>query len=105
MLPVPTEGPFAEALPTLLKVDNNQGFAVETDETRLLSGKYRLERDSIVFDQYARGDIRRAFARQSFGDTIVVHWRSPSDEELVPPGVDVELLFVRRAVRWSKFPK
>ena len=105
MLPVPTEGPLADALPTSMKLDNNKGFAVESDETRLMSGKYRLERDSIIFDQYVAGTIRRAFAGRAFGDTIVVHWRSPSDDELVPPGVDVELRFVLKPVRWTKFPK
>src|SRR6185503_5439433 len=104
-LPVPTEGPLADALPTSMKVDNNQGFALESDETRLMSGKYRLERDSIIFDQYVHGEIRRAFAGRAFGDTIEVHWRPPSDDEVVPSGVDVELRFVLKPVRWSKFPQ
>ena len=106
ILPVPTEGPLAEALPTSMKLDNNKGFAVESDETRLMSGKYRLERDSIIFDQYVAGEIRRAFAGRAYGDTIEVHWRPPSDDdEVVPSGVDVELRFVLKPVRWSKFPK
>ena len=105
MLPVPTEGPLADALPTSMKLDNNKGFAVETDERRLMSGKYRLERDSIIFDQYLAGKIARAFAGRAFGDTIEVHWRPPSDDEVVPSGVDVELRFVRKPVRWSRFPK
>ena len=108
-LPVPTEGPLADALPTSMKLDNNNGFAVESDETRLMSGKYRLERDSIIFDQYVAGEVRRAFAGRTFGDTIVVvHWRPPpsdDEEEVVPLGVDVELRFVLKPVRWSKFPK
>ena len=105
MLPVPTEGPLADALPTSMRLDNTQGFAVETDETRLMSGKYRLERDSIIFDQYSRGEVRRAFVGRAFGDTIEVHWRPPSDDEAVPSGVVVELRFVLRPARWSKFPK
>ena len=105
-LPVPREGPLADALPTSMILDNSQGFAVETDERRVMSGKYRLERDSIIFDQYVKGEIRRVFAGRSFGDTIVVvHWRPPSDDEVVPAGVDVELRFVLKPVRWSKFPK
>jgi hypothetical protein len=105
LLPVPTEGPLVEALPTLLKLDNSMSFALETDETRLMSGKYRLERDSIIFDQYKAGEIRRAFAGRAFGDTIEVRWRPPSDDEVVPSGVDVELRFVLKPVRWSRFPK
>src|SRR6185503_8011733 len=69
-LPVPTEGPLADALPTSMKVDNNQGFALESDETRLMSGKYRLERDSIIFDQYVHGEIRRAFTGRAFAPAV-----------------------------------
>jgi hypothetical protein len=105
MLPVPTEGPLADALPTSMKLDNSMSFAVETDEKRLMSGKYRLERDSIIFDQYKAGEIRRAFAGRAFGDTIEVLWRPPSGDEVVPAGVNVELRFVLKPVRWSKFPK
>jgi len=104
MLPVPTEGPLVDALPTSMKLDNTNGFAVESDETRLMSGKYRLERDSIFFDQYVAGQIRLAFVGRVLGDTIEMRWRPSSDDELLPSGVDVELRFVRKPARYSKFP-
>lgn len=105
VLPVPADGPLVDALPTLIKLDNSMSFAVETDEKRLMSGKYRLEYDSIFFNQFKAGEIRRGFAGRAFGDTIEVHWLPPSDDDLVPAGVDVELRFVLKPVRWSKFPK
>ena len=69
LLPVPTDGPLAEALPTSMKLDNANSFAVESGDAQV-SGKYRLERDSIFFDRYARGEIWLAFAGRVFGDTI-----------------------------------
>ena len=102
-LPVPTEGPLAEAFPTSMMLDNSSSFAVESGAGQM-SGKYRLEGDSLFFEQYKHGTHWPVFAGRSFGDTIVVRWLTAAGDEPVPSSTAVQFAFVLRKERQKRFP-
>lgn len=93
VLPTPTDGPFAASFPSSVQLDNAGGFEVQSDEGQL-SGKYRMERDSIFFDQDTGSETRVAFAGRVLDDTLDVHWL-PMTDGGATSGADVQLRFVR----------
>ena len=101
-LPVPTEGTLADAFPTSLTLDNSQSFAVESGAGRI-SGKYRVEGDSLIFDQYKGGTHWPIYAGRLFGDTIVVRWLTAAGDEPVPTSTAVQLAFVLSKTRQTRF--
>ncbi|HKW10279.1 MAG TPA: hypothetical protein VJO33_07860 [Gemmatimonadaceae bacterium] len=94
VLPVPNDGPFAADFPSAVRLDNANGFVVESSNAQL-NGHYRLERDSIFLDQDTDSGARLAFAGRATGDTLDVHWISASGQRSNAAGADVELVFVR----------
>ena len=68
--PLPNEA-LAD-FPSVVKLDKAHGFQVEG--TFQMSGRYRLERDSIFLDQKSGDSTRLAFAGRLFGDTLHLHW-------------------------------
>ena len=102
-LPVPTEGPLADAFPTSMMLDNSSSFAVESGAGRI-SGKYRLEGDSLLFEQYRHGTHWPIFAGRQFGDTIVVRWLTAAGDEPVPSSTAVQFALVLRKERQNRFP-
>ena len=92
VLPVPTEGVGSIQLPSSLKLDNANHFALETEESEM-SGVYFLERDSIFFVQHEKGQQRVIFAGRSFDDKLVVYWKSETATSASGPRL--ELTFVR----------
>ena len=93
VLPTPTDGPFAASFPSTVQIDNANGFEVQSPEGQL-SGKYRVERDSIFFDQDTGAETRLAFAGRVLDDTLAVHW-VPMTGGGATSGADVQLRFVR----------
>ena len=100
-LPVPTEGPLADRFPTLLMLDNRQSFAAESDAGRI-SGKYRVEADSLIFDQYKGGTHWPVYTGHLFGDTIVVRWLTAAGDEPVPTSTAVQFAFVLKKTRQTR---
>ena len=100
-LPVPTEGTLADAFPTSLMLDNSQSFAVESGAGRI-SGKYRVEGDSLIFDQYKGGTHWPIYAGRLFGDTIIVRWLTAAGDEPVPASTTVQLAFVLSKTRQTR---
>ena len=100
-LPVPTEGALADAFPSLLMLDNAQSFAALSDAGRI-SGKYRVEGDSLVFDQYKGGTHWPVYTGRLFGDTIVVRWLTAAGDEPVPTSTAVQFAFVLRKRRQTR---
>ena len=100
-LPVPTEGALADAFPTLLMLDNAQSFAVESGAGRI-SGKYRVEGDSLVFDQYKGGTHWPVYTGRLVGDTIVVRWLTAAGDEPVSTSTAVQLSFVLTKTRQTR---
>ena len=100
-LPVPTEGALAGAFPTLLRLDNAQSFAAESEAGRI-SGKYRVEGDSLIFDQYKAGAHWPVYVGRLFGDTIVVRWLTAAGDEPVPPSTAVQFAFVMTRKRQTR---
>lgn len=100
-LPVPTEGALADAFPIVLRLDNAQSFAVESAAGRL-SGKYRIEGDSLVFDQYKGGTHWTIYTGRSYGDTIVVRWLTAAGDEPVPSSTAVQFAFVLTRKRQTR---
>ena len=100
-LPVPTEGALADAFPTLLMLDNAQSFAVESGSGRI-SGKYRVEGDSLIFDQYKGGTHWPVYTGRLFGDTIVVRWLTAAGDEPVPASTAVQFAFVLTKKRQTR---
>lgn len=100
-LPVPTEGPLADAFPTMLRLDNAHSFAAES-EAGQLSGKYRVEGDSLVFEQYKGGTHWPVYTGRLFGDTIVVRWLTAAGDEPVPTTTAVQLAFVLAKKRQTR---
>lgn len=100
-LPVPTEGALADAFPTSLTLDNSQSFAVESGAGQI-SGKYRVEGDSLVFDQYKGGTHWPVYTGRLFGDTIVIRWLTAAGDEPVPSSTAVQLAFVRTKTRQTR---
>ena len=100
-LPVPTEGLLADKFPTLLRLDNSHSFAAESDADRI-SGKYRLEGDSLIFDQYKGGTHWPVYTGHLFGDTIVVRWLTAAGDEPVPPSTAVQFAFVLKKTRQTR---
>ena len=101
-LPVPTEGALADAFPALLMLDNSQSFAAESEAGRI-SGKYRVEADSLIFDQYKGGTHWPVYAGHLFGDTIVVRWLTAAGDEPVPTSTAVQFAFVLTKTRQTRF--
>lgn len=101
-LPVPTEGALADAFPTLLRLDNAQSFAAESQAGRI-SGKYRVEGDSLIFDQYKGGTHWPVYAGRLSGDTIVVRWLTAAGDEPVPASTAVQFAFVLTKARQTRF--
>lgn len=101
-LPVPTEGALADAFPASLMVDNSQSFAVESEAGRF-SGKYRVEGDSLIFDQYKGGTHWPVYAGRLVGDTIVVRWLTAAGDEPVPSSTAVQFAFVLVKTRQTRF--
>lgn len=101
-LPVPTEGTLADAFPTLLRLDNSRSFAAESEAGRI-SGKYRVEGDSLIFDQYKGGTHWSVYTGRLFGDTIVVRWLTAAGDEPVPTSTAVQFAFVLSKTRQTRF--
>jgi hypothetical protein len=93
VLPTPTDGPFAASFPSSVQIDKTNGFEVESAEGQL-TGKYRVERDSIFFDQDTGSETRLAFAGRVLDDTLDVHW-VPASGAGTASGYDIQLRFVR----------
>ena len=100
-LPVPTEGALADAFPTMLRLDNARSFAAESEAGRI-SGKYRVEGDSLVFEQYKGGTHWPVYAGRLHGDTIVVRWLNAAGDEPVPSTTAVRLAFVLTRKRQTR---
>ena len=92
VLPVPTDGQFGTSFPSSVRLDNTNGFVVESGDAQL-NGHYRLERDSIFLEQDTDGGTKLAFAGRASGDTLDVHWIPTSGQQSA--NYDVELIFVR----------
>src|SRR5581483_5442817 len=60
VLPTPADGPLAAGFPSNIQIDNANGFQVEAGDG-LLTGKYRMQSDSIFFDQDTGTETRLAF--------------------------------------------
>ena len=93
VLPTPADGPFTAGFPSNLQLDNANGFQVQSAEGEL-TGKYRMQHDSIFFDQDSGTETRLAFAGRVLNDTIAVHWL-PASGGGSASGYDVQLRFVR----------
>jgi hypothetical protein len=100
-LPVPTEGTLADAFPTLLMLDNAQSFAAQSEAGRI-SGKYRVEGDSLIFEQYKAGTHWPVYTGHQFGDTIVVRWLTAAGDEPVPTTTAVQFAFVLKRTRQTR---
>ena len=100
-LPVPTEGALADAFPTLLMLDNAQSFAAQS-EAGPISGKYRVEGDSLIFEQYKAGTHWPVYTGHQFGDTIVVRWLTAPGDDPVPTTTAVQFAFVLKKTRQTR---
>jgi hypothetical protein len=92
LLPTPADGPFTAGFPSNMQLDKANGFEVQAGEGQL-TGRYRMQRDSIFFDQDTGSETRLAFAGRVLDDTIDVHWIPASGR--AASNYDVQLRFVR----------
>ena len=93
VLPTPTDGPFVATFPSNVQIDNAGGFEVQAGEGQL-TGKYRMEHDSIFFDQGTVGEMRVAFAGRVLDDTLDLQWL-PIGAGGAASASEVRLRFVR----------
>jgi hypothetical protein len=93
VLPTPADGPFTASFPSNVEIDDGNAYQVQSTEGEL-TGKYRMEHDSIFFDRDVGGVTRVAFAGRVLDDTLEVHWL-PTSGGGGASGNDIQLRFVR----------
>jgi hypothetical protein len=93
VIDAPNDGPMAAFLPSAVTLDNAHGYEVTSSEGTT-NGQYRLERDSLFFDEQTSKGIRLAYAGRVLGDTLELHM-IPAGMRRDPSNGDVQLRFVR----------
>jgi hypothetical protein len=80
--------------PSVVRLDNAHTFQVDAGVFQM-SGRYRLERDSIFLDEQKGDTTRLAFAGRLFNDTLHLHWIPDYDVGSDSTEAAWQLFFVR----------